>query len=277
MQEGRPPQLGRGQTALELLDRPTDARRMLEHVIGMIGTTLVEAAHGADLRNGRDEHVRLVQERPVDAAGLDDALHLLTDPLGGDLGKFGGTRHKRRLGRRLDRIAEAAGEADRAQHAQGILTEALLGLPNCPDHADPQVVPTAIGVEQAAFGVEGHRVDREVAPREVLTDVGHKVDLIGMAEVAVGALGAISRDLDRFAVDDHCDRPVRGAGLMHLNTCRREHGFGLLPERRGGHVHVVPLCPAQAVAHPTTHGPGFIARGFEGVDHPQRIPRQYEV
>ena len=101
-------------------------------------------------------------------------------------------------GFRLDGVAEARGEAHRAQHAQLVLGEAALRIADGADDAGLQVVAAADKIEHAIVVQRVHQqaVDGEVAALHVLLRVFGVADAVGMASVGVGAVVAEGRDLD---------------------------------------------------------------------------------
>ena len=122
--------------------------------------------------------------------------------------------------------------------------------------------------------MEGHRVDGEVSPGEVLAHVRDKAHLVGVATVGVRALHAVRGGLHRTSVHDRRDRAVGRAGLVNLDARGTQHARRLLPGRRRGDVNVVARTTEQRVAHPAAHDPGLVARGLEGVQHAQGIGGQ---
>ena len=71
-------------------------------------------------------------------------------------------------GRRIDVEAELGREAEGAEHAKGILPEALLRLADGADDTTTEILETAEVIYDAAPVIDRHRVDREVTAREVL-------------------------------------------------------------------------------------------------------------
>ena len=215
-----------------------------------------------------------MEHRPGEARRGEDAVELGPYALGGYGGERGGCGVEGRLGGRLHHEAEPAGEAHRAQHAQGVLAEARRRIAHAADHAGRKVILAAIGVQQATAGMVGHGVDREVTAREVLADVVHEGDGVRMAQVGVGALHAKRRDLDGGALDDAGHGAVGRARLVHGDARRRAGGLRLLPSQAATHVHVVVGRAAQRVAHPAAHDPRFAAGALEDLDEAKRGARQ---
>ena len=103
-----------------------------------------------------------------------------------------------REGFRLDAVAEARGEAHGAQHAQLVFVEAALGIADGADDAGLEIVAAADVVEDAIAvqRIQQQAVDGEVAALDVLLRALWCSDLVGMAAVGVGAVGAEGGDLD---------------------------------------------------------------------------------
>ena len=87
MHHRRPAQLGSGEATRELLDGPADARRVLEHVVGMVGAVLLEAYASSKLGDGLTHDLGLGHERPCEPPAHDDARELLTNALARDAAK----------------------------------------------------------------------------------------------------------------------------------------------------------------------------------------------
>ena len=172
VQECRPAQRGARPPARELLHARADARRVLEHVMGVIGALLVKAGHRRELgarrprataNSWRSAHARAPWRESRPAPGRCARTRWYRE--------LGRTGLERRLRRGLDQRAQPAGKAHRAQHAQRVLLEALARLPHRADDARREVLLATKGIEQAALGVKGHRVHGEVAARQVLAHV----------------------------------------------------------------------------------------------------------
>ncbi len=115
---------------------------------------------------------------------------------------------------RRDGEREARGEAGDAQHAQGILGECRRHVA---EDSRPQVRFAAVGIDERPVLVARHRVDREIAARQVLAErhVGRDEELEAAVAAAVLALGARQRVLlVRLRMQEHrkiaADRSVAG-------------------------------------------------------------------
>ncbi len=244
---------------------------MLKHVVGVVGALLVEASHGGELGDGRAHDVELVAKRPGDAAGGEDAVHLLAHALARYAPELGRAGSERLLRGGIDGKAEAAREAHGAQDAQGVLLEAAARLPHRADHATEEVFPAAIGVKKPAVRVVGNRVHGEVAAGEVLAHVLHEANLVGMAHVGVGALDAVGGRLHGQAVHDGGHRAVLRARLVHLDAGGAQGTGGLLPRSGGRDVHVVARAAEERVADEAADDPRLVSRFLEHVDDAQGV------
>ena len=116
---------------------------------------------------------------------------------------------------------EPAGEAHGAEHAQGVLLKATVGLTHRADLATSQVTAAVVAVEQTANRMPGHRVHREVAPREVILDARGALHALGVTAVGVKPVQAIGRDLDALAVHHGRDAAELDAGLHDRDAAAR--------------------------------------------------------
>ena len=263
VKERRPPQRLRRHAPAVLLDARADAGRVLEDIVRVIGGPLVEARHGDEVRQGARHHLELVAERPGHVARAHDAVELDSHALAGDVVEPRRAGHERLLRGGLDREAQAAGKAHRPERPQGVLAKAAAGVTDSADESPREVFSPAVRVEKPALGMPGHGVDREVPACQVLADVGHEADLVGMAEVGVGPLHAVGRDLDGLVSDHGRHGAVRHARLVDLDPRGAEHALGLLPGGRRGHVDVVSGRAEKGVSHPAAHDPGLVSSGLE--------------
>ena len=174
--------------------------------------------------SSRGERAAVAQHRqhPRRVRLHQSARELLPDALGGKRRELArrDQRPHQRLGLGGDDEAEARGEARDPQHAQRILGERRRDVPQ---HAGREVAGAAVGIDQRAVGAARHRVDRQVAPREVVLErhLGRREELEAAVALAVLALGARERVLlARLGVQEHReiapDRPV----------ARRQHRLG---------------------------------------------------
>ncbi len=143
--------------------------------------------------------------------------------------------------------------------------EALGGVADGPQGPSGEIDLATVRVDEprrlAGLGAPGHRVDREVAPRQVQLDGLAELDPMRPAEVGVVVVGAEGRDLDLADVGvlgSDRDRPE----LVLVDGAREqlERAFG---QRGGREVPVVGRPALEAVAQRPTHHVGRVAGGPE--------------
>ena len=191
-------------------------------------------------------------------AGLDHDVHaargatfshqahdFLADALGGNLRhhRRGQPHRLMRLG--LDGEIQARGETRGAHHAQMILGEAIVGIPDRADDPGAQIAHPADGVDQAILeGIVVHAADGEVAALRVLLD-GAEADRRRTAAIDIRSVGAEGGDLERFALDDHHD----DAELRAHRDGVVEQALHDLGTRIGRDVVILDGDSEQAIAH----------------------------
>ena len=163
VQEDRHRQFRRG-----IAHRIEHGAGVLEHVaFRMELRRLLDSGERFDLRQDRLEQAGIVHE-PHGAAGVragEDADEFVADALGADLGGVRRHADHRRVGLLLDGVVEPRREPHRAQQAQLVLREPLLGIADRADHAAADVFLALDPVNHAcARRIVEHPVDREVAP-----------------------------------------------------------------------------------------------------------------
>ena len=87
-------------------------------------------------------------------------------------------------------------------------------------NAVAQILRAAVGVDQVAVGILGHRIDAEVAPRQVVLERDLRAGLAGEARIAVPALAFAPRQrvfLPGFGMQEH------GEIATDLAKAQREH------------------------------------------------------
>ena len=120
--------------------------------------------------------------------------------------------HERGVGHEV----EAGDEPCRAQHPQRIVEERDLRLERRAEAARGEIGGTTVRIDQLGFGKpERHRVDGEVASRQVGLDVVGELD-VGLATVGVVDVGAVRGDLHRHAVAEQADGPEALALEPHV-------------------------------------------------------------
>lgn len=153
------------------------------------------------------------------AMGIDEhPLEFLGDPLGADGVDVGGHRADSFRGGGVELEVEVAGEAEGAEEAEFVFTEAFEGIANSADDAFGEVLLAADVIEDLISDrIEEHTVDGEVAALGVFFR-GAEDDVLGTTAIKVGAFGAEGGDFDIAgpggAVDqNHAEGGPDGAGF----------------------------------------------------------------
>ena len=111
----------------------------------------------------------------------------------------------------FDLELERRGESDGADHPQRVLLEPGRRIADGAQDAGSRIERPAVRVDQrgrlARAPAPGHRVDREVAARQVGFDRIAELDPMGTPEVGVVVVGPEGRDLEMLAVAPDGDRP----------------------------------------------------------------------
>ena len=164
---------------------------------------------------------------------------------------------------RVDGKAKPGCEAVQPQDAQRVLGEPLAGHTHRPYDAALQVGLPAKGVHKALFFIVGHGVDGKIPPGQVLPHIRHKVHLVRVAAICVGAFCTEGGDLVKGTALLHRYRAVLQAGGDA--PLRAEQLHHLLRQSTGAQVPVVRCKAQQTVPHAAAHHVGCIARPVQGV------------
>ncbi len=113
----------------------------------------------------------------------------------------------------FDRKSEYSCETNRAHQAQRIFRKALVRVAHATNDFIVQVFLPAERVNDSGCGAVGHGVDRQVAPRKVIPNIGRECNAVRVAAVCVISVHAKRCYLVRFVVDEQCHRTVLKAGL----------------------------------------------------------------
>ena len=273
MQKGGPAQHPRAAGVLPAqIQRLHRHRRVLPHVVAMPAPGLGAAHAGQHFRHGAGQNFAVLRQHIPRAGGHQQAVQLCIEALGADaLQRLAGG-----LGRGGRGIVQAEAQprrkAQRAQDAQRVLAKAGRGVADAAHDARRQVAAAAVEVNDALAGGVGHGVDGKIAPGQVVGQRADKMDLVGVAVVAVGAVLAVGRDLIHFAVQHHAHGAVLDAGEHQLLAGKQ--GARFFRPGRGAEVPVAGGAPQQAVAHAAAHHIGAVARGAQRLQQPQGVLRQ---
>src|SRR3989441_4513059 len=164
-------------------------------------------------------------------------------------------------------------EAQRPQDAQVILLKAPVGVAHGADQLALQVRRALEGILPAVRdGVVGDRVDRVVAPREIV----HQRDAElhhGVPAIRPDVLAERRHLMGRAALVQHRDRTVLDP---HGNRAL-EQAAHLVRRRRGRQIEIVVLETEQVVPDRPAHAPGLVAGVFQLLRYPEDFFRDWEA
>ena len=188
---------------------------------------------------------------------------LVAHPLGrDDLDRRGHLAH-RRVDLGGGHEPELRDEPGGAHHPQRVVAERHLGRRGRAQQAGVEVDQAAVRVDEGEVGqAQRHRVDREVAPHQVVLEgvaEGHD-RLAGLAVVGVGAVGG---HLDDGAAAPGPDGAEVAAHVPGRRAPGLEHGLGGVRPGRGGEVQVGRGAAEQGVAHRAPDERQVVPRGRE--------------
>ena len=152
-------------------------------------------------------------------------------------------------------------KAESAQNAERILGEPSNGITDGADDADLEVIGTAERIAKTARGRIRHRVDGEIAPREVLGNIFREFDRVGTPPVGVVAVDAVGGDLEGHTLDDDGHGAVLFACQDRVEIS--EDRLDFIGRRRGGDVVVVQRTPEHSIAHRPADDVSLVAERFE--------------
>src|SRR6478735_3207217 len=116
----------------------------------------------------------------------------------------------------VERDFERGHETGSAQHAQSVFREARGRIPDRAQHARAQIRDAPKRVDQAILEwIVGHRIDREITPRQVVFDVIDEVHRVRAAAIAVLGFSAQRGDLVAGVLHHHGHRAVLDTGGDH--------------------------------------------------------------
>ncbi len=188
---------------------------------GWCSERLRDAVQRVDLGQQLAQRAAIAQHRqhPRRVRLHQSARDFLPDALGRQRGELArrDQRPHQRFGAGGHDEAEARGEAGDPQHAQRILGERRRDVSQ---HAGREIAGAAVGIDQRAVGAARHRIDRQVASREVVLErhLRRREELEPAVPLAVLALGARERVLlARLRMQEH--REI----AAHRPVARRQH------------------------------------------------------
>src|SRR2546427_424275 len=174
---------------------------------------------------------------------------------------------------RVNPELEPRAEAQRPQDPQVILLKAPVGVAHGADQLALQVRRALEGILPAVRdGVVGDRVDRVVAPREIV----HQRDAElhhGVPAIRPDVLAERRHLMGRAALVQHRDRTVLDP---HGNRAL-EQAAHLVRRRRGRQIEIVVLETEQVVPDRPAHAPGLVAGVFQLLRYPEDFFRDWEA
>ncbi len=228
-----------------LVDLQPHGRHLRQHVVGEAG---VDHQLEPPARVHAAQQLGQLDLDPLRGDPVDLAVHVV------DRGEHAGRRGE----------AELAHEPDRAHHPQRVVGERLLRGRRRVEHLATQRVPAVVRVDELLRRqVDGHRVDREVAPDQVFFDRAAEADL-GVAALPVVGVGPEGGDLHGRAALGRAHRAERDPGVPdRVGPAGQQlaHAFGPCVGRE---VEVV----AEAVEQRVPHGPADEIELVPGLGEP---------
>ena len=229
---------------------------------------LVVPQHGQKLRPEDAENLRELPQHGGGPLRRQQLPDLGEDPLRRNGTEVLPRRGEGSSGLRLDGKAQHRRKAQPPEDAQGVLPEAPRRFPHAADAPRRQVLPAMEGVPQLPPEGEGHGIDGEVPPGQVLGQGIRESDALRVAVVGVVPVPAEGGDLRASVRPPDGDRPVpqpRGQGI------RPEEGQGLLRPGGGGDVPVPRRSAQEGIPYAAAHAVGLMPRALQRL---QDVPRE---
>ena len=188
-------------------------------------------------------------------------VELLSNALGGERRRpvHPALESRQRVG--IDRQLEPAGEAEAPEDAEVVLGDPLRRIAHCAKNTPLQISPPLPRVDELVVGrTPRHRVDREVAAREILID-GVRVlhDRVSSIRLDVAPEGGDLEHRPRLSEDSHgpvLDAEGYGAG---------EHAPYLIRPRIRGQIPIFAGVSEELVADRAAHRPSLETPALERV------------
>jgi len=213
-----------------------EAGHLGQHLLGDVG-----------LHQDVDAQRRVVREHQL--------LELAGDPLGGDDLQPGRLLGHGRPYVRGDREPELGREPGRAQDPERIVAERVLRPSRGPQHPLAERVQAAERIDELVVGQPGrHRVDREIAPAQVLHE-GPPVPHVGLARGGLVLLAAVGSDLEGDAALAQADGAEGDPDGPHVIGPPADQIHDLLRRGVGGQVEIGgPLAEEHVPDRPADQG-----------------------
>jgi len=201
------------------------------------------------------------------------------DALDADPAQFGGGLRHGDPGVVIDPEAELRHETSRAEQPERVFVETELRIADRPHHRQVKIGLPVEGIDQfAGQRVRGHRVDREIAPAQIVLERHPVLDRRLARGIGVGLL-SVGGDLDRegLALRIACKGEPDGAELLADKVDRARSG-ALAEFRRlfgrtiGGEIEIGGSGIEQQIAHRTADQIKLTTGGGEGFAEPGHHP-----
>ncbi len=171
----------------------------------------------------------------------------------------------------LNPVIQLRGEADRPHHPECILGEPLHRIADGTDYVPLNVTDAVKFIHQSFRRAVRHRIDREIAPLQVLQEACRKGDIVRMPSVRVLSVNPVGCHLIAFRSHHHRDGSVLNPGV-HRPAEKR---LRLLRPRRGRDIPVIRPAPEEAVPDTAAHDIGFLSRCMKLLQNPCRSLRNF--
>ena len=251
---------GRKAQALLRRDGVQGVEGMLPEVIAVVGIPLAKTHHGGKLRPEDPEDLRKRPQHRRRPGPEQQLSNLCQDPFRRDDGEIPPRRREGGGGLRLDGEIQHRREAKPPEDAQGVLPKAPRRLSHAADTPLFQILPPAEGVPQLPPQGEGHGVNGEIPPGQILLQGSRKGDALRAAVVGVVPVPAERGDLRGAPGAADGDGSVAepcGQGVW------AEEGQGLLWPGGGGDVPVLRHPAKQGVPHAAAHAVSLVSRRLQ--------------
>ena len=240
------------------------AENMLSDCIAMVGIVLLRLHALVELRQELFRDPRLPgcpeEFRPVRHQRL---LKLIPYSLGTDPPQIRRKLRSRFESGAVDLIAQLRAETDGSHDPQRVFRKALPRISDRADDSLLQVLLSAEQIDQAAFPVIRHRVDRKIPSLKVFLQARSKSHFPGVASVLIDAVHPEGGNLITRPAAHDSHRSV-------LQACVDRSGkqcFDLQWQRGSGDVPVVGFAPQKCVAHAAADHVSLVAGALKRIEN----------
>ena len=243
---------------------------VLPHIVTMERGFLGTALHRRQLRQDGEHHFGILPQDCFRIFPAEELCQLFPDTLLGQ-GQQQPSPFPQSSGRgRLYGKSQLGGKPQAPEDAQGVLGKAADRFPHTAEDALLQVFPALEQIHQPPPGVVRHGINGEIPACQVIFQAAGKGNGIGVAGIAVGAIGPVGGDLDGVTVFRNQGNGTVGRADLHQPRPGKT-GFCFLWPGVGGHVPVKRGFAQKGIPHTAPHAPGFIPGLFQaGQGFPHR-------